>query len=126
MYNHIRAQRIERYRLRPLMRNATDCVFVQHVSELFCGSLFSAFIDFVVSFVDCLVCCVYDLSLCEFANGISPSRLIDTLFQVPSSLIVIAVGDTSIILNAPVFRGTSLLYDLVARRLAVDVVIGAL
>lgn len=51
-----------------MKRNLIDCVFVQHVNKFFCSGLSSAFVNSVVSFVDCFIWCVYKLSLCQFCR----------------------------------------------------------
>lgn len=69
---------------------------------------------------------VYKNYCCEnSADGISTAHSIETVFGIPSSSMVIFVGNTSINMNDSVTGDICLLHDSVTRPLVPDVVIDA-
>lgn len=75
-----------------MMPNAIHCVFVQCVRKLFCNSLFSAFVNSFPWFIDWLSGAQTSCRSGKFADGTSVARLIDAVFQILSSNILIVVG----------------------------------
>lgn len=107
-----------------MVHNAIDCEFALRVSEFFSGTLSSAIADSVISFVNLFFWHVNELPLCEFSEGASVARLIETVSPFWSFLNVIVVGDTYITINGPALEENRLFYDSVSKLSAAEVFIG--
>lgn len=104
--------------------NAIHHEFSQHVRDLLFCRLSCPYINIGISFVDRLVSRVLVIGVCIFAYSAIVAQFIDTVFRVPPSSIVSDLVDNLITFNFDVFPDNSLLYDSIARRSAVEVVIG--
>lgn len=67
---------------------------------------------------------VFPYAFFDDGATVARSRSTETLFLIPSSCIVILVGDSLITMDRPVLWDISLLYDSVSRRSGSKVVIG--
>lgn len=85
-----------------LTLNAMDCVFACRISVFFCGSLSSAYVEFVILLVNWFALCDYELSLCKLLRWRQCSLSIGKVSGILSLRVVIVVGDTSITLNGTV------------------------